>query len=257
MGLVDSHAHLTFPELIDQIEEVLARARSAGVDQIITVGTNPVDVCKAVELADRFPDCIRAAVGFHPHGAKDVTAADLKTLDGLVDYQAVVALGEIGLDYHYDFSPRSVQLDVFDKQLQIASRCELPLVIHSREAVDETVRALETSGFAGRRVVFHCFTGTAEEAASIAEHGWRISFTGVVTFKGSRWLQAIARDYPADRLMVETDCPYLSPVPVRGKHPNEPAHIAHTVRFLADLRGVSYETLAEQTAQNTRDFFGL
>ena len=166
-------------------------------------------------------------------------------------------MGEIGLDYHYDFADRAVQRRVLAGQLALAADCDLPLIIHCREAFDDAIRLLVDHAFSGRRVVFHCFTGTADQAERVAQHGWSISFTGIVTFRKSTWLREIARAYPADQLFIETDSPYLAPVPLRGKAPNEPAYLVHTARCLSELRGEPYETLVEMTARNTRRFFDL
>ncbi len=257
MSLVDTHAHLTFPELVAHVDEVLKRCELAGVTRIVTVGTDLADARRAVDLAERFSGRVFAAVGVHPHEADKVTDDDLNAIAKLWTHPCIVAAGEMGLDYHYDFADRSRQRDVFARQLNLASDRRLPIVIHAREAMDDTIAILTDHGFTNQRVVFHCFTGSADDAARIAEHGWRTSFTGIVTFKGSTVLQAIAKSYPADKLMVETDSPYLSPVPVRNKRPNEPAHVAHVARFLSELRGVSFETLAEQTTRNATDFYGL
>lgn len=255
--LIDSHAHLAFPQLAGSIEEVMQRAETAGVTQIVSLSTTPRDLIPTIELARRFPGRIYATAGFHPHEAAQITDDNLGTIAEYLKDEQVVALGEIGLDYHYDFSPRDVQQSVFRTQLDMGRGLDLPVVIHSRESVDDTVAILNEMGYRDRRVVFHCFTGTTKEAELIAKHGWRISFTGVVTFKKSMWLQAIARDYPASQLMLETDSPYISPVPVRHKKPNEPAYVAHTAAFLAQLRGVSLEELAKQTTSNTAAFFNL
>lgn len=257
MGLVDSHAHLTFPELADQIEPVMARCGESGVNAVISVGVNLDDARHAVRLADRFPKRVFVSAGFHPHEAGKVSAEDLDAMETLWSTPCVVALGEMGLDYHYDFADRAAQRDVFSRQLERALTLNKPVVIHCREAFDDTLSILADHGYHEHPVVFHCFTGTQVEAARLAEHGWRISFTGIVTFPKSTELQEIAREYPADALMIETDSPYLSPVPVRGKRPNEPANVAHIARFLADLRGVSVDALAEQTGRNARYFFGL
>ncbi len=254
--LCDTHAHLTFDALQHDLHGVLARARSAGVSRIITVGTTAADSARAVETAAGEPD-VWAAVGIHPHEAARATDADVQAIRSLCTAPKVVALGETGLDYHYDFSDRPSQQRLFAAQLSIAKELDLPLVVHCREAVDDAVAMLRQAGFDGRPVVFHCFTGTAPEAERIATHGWRISFTGIVTFPNAAPLQSLARQYPADRLMLETDAPYLSPVPVRSVRPNEPAHLVHTARFLAELRGESFETLASRSAENARVFFGL
>jgi len=257
MGLIDSHAHLTYPELFGQIDGVLQRCETAGVERVITVGTDRADALAAVALAERFPGRVEAAAGIHPHHAGEAIDADLRVMSGLWHSKRLVAVGEIGLDYHYDFADRGVQRAIFARQLELAAGLPYPLIIHCRDAFDDTCRLLQEHEFAGRRVVFHCFTGTEEEAARVAACGWRLSFTGIVTFRNSRSLQAIAREYPGDQLMVETDSPFLSPEPVRGRKPNEPAHVVHIVRSLAALRSVSYEELARQTEENTRRFFGI
>ena len=257
MGLIDSHAHLTYPEFEGRMEDVLTRCRVAGVDRVITIGTSLPDARKAIELAEQNLTRIHAAVGFHPHEADKVAEADLAAMAELWEQKWVVAFGEMGLDYHYDFADRGNQKRVFTRQLELAQGRGKPLIIHCREALEDAVAMLVDCGFANRLVVFHCFTGTRAEADRIAEHGWRISFTGIVTFPKSDELQEIAKRYPADQLMVETDSPYLSPVPVRGIRPNEPSHVAHVARFLADLRDVPYPELAEQTSVNTKLFFGL
>ncbi len=257
MGLIDSHAHLTHSELHDSIDDVVARFFQAGVDRVITIGTDVADARKAIDLVPRYPDTIYVAAGFHPHEAMKVDEDGIAEMVEIWSQPCVVACGEMGLDYHYDFADRDVQRSVFSKQLTLAIKTELPLVIHSREAIADSVGMLLDHGYAERRVVYHCFTGTMDEADLIASHGWRISFTGVVTFKNSAWLQEIGKAYPADQLMVETDSPYLSPVPVRSKRPCEPAYVAHTARFLAELRGVDFNEFVDQTAENTTEFFGL
>jgi TatD DNase family protein len=255
MGLIDSHAHLTMPELCDQLQAILDRAREAGVERVISVGVNLEDSRAVLRLCEAHPELIQAVIGFHPHEAAKVTDAQIAALTELLDHPAVVGFGEIGLDYHYDFSPRDVQRQVFAKQLAVAADHPLPLVIHSREAFDDTARLLIEHGFEQRPVVFHCFTGTADQVQHAARHGWRISFTGVVTFAKSQWLQRIARTYPLEHLMLETDSPYLSPEPVRSQRPNEPALVAHIARFLAELRGLAYEDFVERTSENTGGFY--
>lgn len=257
LGLIDSHAHLTYDALFPQIGAVLERCAANGVAQIITVGTDLADARRAIELREQFPSRIHVAAAFHPHHAAKVTDADFQAMTELWPLDDVVAIGELGLDYHYDFADRRVQQAVLNRQLSTASRLDRPLIVHCREAFDDTLMILTDHGYQGRRVVFHCFTGTPVEARRVAEKGWRVSFTGIVTFKNSKELQAIAREYPSDQLMIETDSPYLSPVPVRGIHPNEPAHVAHVARFLAELRGDDLNDFCAATAQNTRSFFGL
>ena len=257
MGLIDSHAHLTFPELSGQIDDVLDRCVEVGVDRIITIGLDLGDAKRAIDVARKYPQRVSVAVGFHPHNAAKVKPGDQAAMGRLLDDPLVVAFGEMGLDYYHDFADRASQHSVFTAQLRAGATRDLPLIIHCREAYDDGERLLIEHGFKDRRVVFHCFTGSADEARRIADNGWRISFTGIVTYRKSTDLQEIARTYPAEALMVETDSPYLSPDPLRGKRPNEPAYVVHTARFLALLRGVEFEELVEQTERNTRAFFGL
>jgi len=256
MELVDTHAHLTHPALLPQIGAVLARARAADVHQIVAVASDARDSHLAIELAHAHPG-VFATAGIHPHEAAKAADGDFAEVRALLANDRVVACGEIGLDYHYDFAAPAAQQQVFARQLGAAGDINKPLVIHCREALDDCIRLLNQHGYRDRAVVFHCFTGSAADALRIADHGWRISFTGIVTFKGLTELQDIARSYPADLIMVETDAPYLSPVPVRHVKSNEPAHVTHTARFLADLRGTSFPDFAEQTSANARTFFGL
>ncbi len=257
MGLIDSHAHLTYPDFAGRIDEVLARCDAASVESVITIGTSLADAHKALAMARLYPGRIHAAAGFHPHEADGVTEDELRAMAELWREPDIVAFGEMGLDYHYDFADRARQRRVFEGQLSAASEFDRPIIIHCREAYDDCEPILLAAGFENRRIVFHCFTGSAAEAERIAARGWRISFTGIVTFPKSTELAAIARDYPADMLMVETDSPYLSPVPVRSKRPNEPAFVAHVAKFLADLRGTSYDELVASTRANTQAFFDL
>jgi len=256
MPLVDTHAHLTSRELQPQLGQVLANCAAHGVDQVITVSSNRPDAAACAELASRCPG-VFATVGIHPHEAGKCQPGDIEAITALAANEHVVAVGEIGLDYYYDFADRSVQRDVFAAQLEAVRARDMPTVIHCRDAFDDCVAILRDSGYNDRAVVFHCFTGTDAEAQVLADQGWRISFTGIVTFKKSTQLQAIARQYPADKLMIETDSPYLSPDPVRHIRPNEPAHVAHIVRFLARIRDVPEQELAAQTTANARAFFQL
>lgn len=257
MQLIDSHSHLTYPDFAGWVDRVLADAAQAGVTRVISIGTSLDDARNAIALARTYPGRVHAAAGFHPHHTDSVSEADLRKMGELWRDPLVVALGEMGLDYHYDYADRQNQRRAFAGQLTAAAGIDKPIIIHSREAFKDVAAMLIDHGFRNRRVVFHCFTGTRDEAAAITDCGWRISFTGIVTFPKSDELQQIAREYPADRIMVETDAPYLSPAPVRSKRPNQPAYVAHTARFLAGLRGVSEEEFARQTYANTVQFFGL
>ncbi|MBN2593694.1 MAG: TatD family hydrolase, partial [Sedimentisphaerales bacterium] len=238
MELIDTHCHLTFEQLAGDIEAVVERSRTAGVTGWITVGTDPQHNQKAVELTNRLEN-LYATVGIHPHDAKDVTVKALTELKELASSEKVVAIGETGLDFHYDFSPRPDQRRAFEAQLEIAQDLNLPVVIHCREAFDETIDILEHFiSVKGRLkgVVFHCFSGSAEQARIVLDHGFYISFTGVVTFKNAVKTREAAKIVPTDRLMLETDCPYMSPEPMRKQKINEPALMVHTARFLAVLK---------------------
>ena len=256
MGLIDSHAHLTFPEYEDQLTEVLERSRAAGVDGWVTIGTDPQSNTNVIGLAQKFEN-IWAAVGFHPHAAKDINAAELEVLEKQAGSDVVVAIGEIGLDYYYNQSPQEDQKRVFREQLEIASRVAKPVIIHSRDAFEDTIEILDE--FAGKLkgVVVHCFGGDAQQAQSVIDRGFYISFTGVVTFKNADRARLAAAEVPIERLMVETDCPFMSPAPMRKQKVNEPALMIHTAAKLAQIKGVSEEQFARISEKNTRFFFGL
>lgn len=251
--LVDSHAHLTDDRLLPDAELAIERAHLAGVDAVITVGTTLEDSATAVDLAGRLPR-VWATVGIHPHAAHTAHGAAFAEIERLARGRRVVGIGETGLDYHYDNSPREQQRVAFSRHLEVGRALGLPVVVHCREA-DEDVRALLRSSGAGTTGVLHCFAGGAalmEEALAI---GWYISFAGLITFP--RYPDAdLVRAVPGDRILVETDSPYLSPVPLRGRR-NEPAHVVHTARRAADLRGDDPEEFAAQTARNARILFNL
>ncbi|HNQ23079.1 MAG TPA: TatD family hydrolase [Phycisphaerae bacterium] len=255
--LIDSHAHLTDAGLAGQVEDVLERARRAGVERVISIGLSAADALAAVALAERFGQQVRATAGIHPHEAAKAAEADFEQVRRMLDDLRVVALGEVGLDYHYDFAPRDVQRAVFARQLAWLQELDRPVVVHCREAWDDTVALLREHGLSGRPVVFHCFSGSAEQYAVLQDEGWWASFTGVVTFRRAVETQQIARSCPPDQLMIETDAPYLSPEPVRSRRTNEPAYLVHIARFLADLRGTDYEALAAQMTANTERFFRI
>ena len=255
----DSHAHIDGPEFDADREEIIERARAAGVSVILNVGTgDPHSGAfeRAVELGKKY-ESVYTAIGTHPHDARfyDDKAEDrIKTL---VESERVIAWGEIGLDFHYDNSPRDVQIEVFKRQLRAAHECELPVVIHTREAESETIEILESAySGADRRGIFHCFSGSMELAQRAVELGFLISFSGIVTFKKADELRAVAKQVPRDRLLIETDCPYLSPIPYRGKR-NEPAYVIEVARCLAGLHGVELEEMARITSENFKRFFRL
>jgi TatD DNase family protein len=251
--LIDSHCHLDFPDFADELDAFVARARAAGIGRMVTISTRVARHAGVLAIAERFPD-IYCSVGTHPHYAgdePDITAADLVAR---AQHPRIVAIGEAGLDYHYDRSPRPAQEQGFRTHIKAARDSGLPLVIHSRAADADTARILEEeTGQGAFPAVLHCFTGSAELARRAIALGLFISFTGILTFKNSAALRAIAAELPADRILVETDAPYLAPSPFRGKR-NEPAFVGEVAKVLAEARGVSLDEIARQTTDN---FFAL
>jgi TatD DNase family protein len=262
--LIDTHCHLTFHDLSSQVDAVLERARHAGVRRVITVATTPTDAHSALDLMESHPQVFLVA-GIHPHEAANVTRADLDALSALLrrpssDHQAarrLVAVGETGLDLHYDFAAPGQQEELFRFHLELASETKRPVVIHAREAEERVCDVLAEYPALAERVVFHCFSGGREMARHVLDLGFWASYTGVVTFKNADTIRAGARLVPLDRMLIETDAPFLSPEPVRKQHPCEPAFIVHTARFLAELRGEPFETFAAQTTANAERFFNL
>jgi TatD DNase family protein len=257
---VDSHAHIDGPEFDSDREEVIQRARDAGVSAILNVGTgDPHSGAfeRALELAAKHSD-VYAAIGVHPHDARLFDDRAEHLLSNLVGQsRRVIAWGEIGLDFHYDNSPRDVQTAVFRRQLQLARAAKLPVIIHTREAEPETIEILRAewagSGLPG---VMHCFSGSLQLAQQAIELGFSISFSGILTFKKADDLKAVAKEVPLDRLLIETDCPFLAPVPYRGKR-NEPAYVVEVARCLAGLRELSLEEIATITSSNFANVFPL
>ncbi len=251
--LIDTHCHLDMPQFDDDREEVIARARDAGFEALITVGSDLAGSKKALDLAARH-DFIYAAVGVHPHDAKDFSDETCHDLAAWAKDPKVVAIGETGLDYHYDHSPRDVQREVFRKQLLIAKETGLPVIVHSREATDDTMAILAESGIS--KGVLHCFSGDLKTAGRAIERGLFISLAGPVTFRKSSLLREVAKFVPDDYLLIETDAPYLTPEPRRGKR-NEPVFLAETARFVAGLREISFEDAARITTLNAKRLFGI
>jgi len=256
---VDSHAHIDGPEFDADRDEIIERARSAGVSVILNVGTGDPHAGvleRAVKLGKKY-ESVYTAVGTHPHDARfydDNAEAKIKTL---VQDEHVLAWGEIGLDFHYDNSPRDVQVEVFKRQLRAAHECELPVVIHTREAESETIEILK-SDYAGaeRRGIFHCFSGSMELAQQAIQLGFMISFSGIVTFKKADELREVAKHVPLKRLLIETDCPYLTPMPYRGKR-NEPAYVVEVARCLAGIHRIDIEEIGRLTSENFTSFFRI
>jgi TatD DNase family protein len=255
MPFIDSHCHLDNPQFDPDREAVIDRALAAGVERMVVIGTGdgPPDLEAGIRLADRH-EPIYATVGIHPHDASKATPETYTRLRELLQHPKVIALGEIGLDYHYDHSPREVQRAVFLEQMLLAGEARKPIVIHTREAWEDTIALLEVywrpHGLGG---IMHCFSGNADQAALCVDLGFHLSFGGIVTFPKALDVQEAARQAPAGRILIETDAPYLAPIPHRGKR-NEPAFVAETARKMADLRGVSTEEIARLTSAN---FMGL
>ncbi len=250
-NLVDTHCHLDSKEFDADRDDAIARALDAGVARMVAIGTGkgPPDLEAGVRLADRYK-CFCATVGVHPHDAAKATDQDFGNLAALLRHHTVIAVGEIGLDYHYDFAPRERQHAVFREQMRIAAEARLPIVIHTREAWADTFDLLEKywlpTGLPG---IMHCFSGGPEEARRSVELGFYLSFGGIVTYPKATDVHEAARLAPADRILVETDAPYLAPVPKRGKR-NEPSLIVHTVARLAALRGQTPQEIADLTTNN-------
>ena len=254
MTLIDSHCHLDFPDFAADLDAVVERALSAGVERMITIGTKVANAARVVEIAERY-DEVFFTVGVHPHEAAGEGATDIAAMRKIASHLKCVGIGEAGLDYHYDFAPREVARRVFRAQIALARELALPLVIHARDADADIAQILTDEMGQGRfSALMHCFTSSRALAETALELGLSISFSGVVTFKKSEGLRAIARDVPLDRILVETDAPYLAPIPHRGSR-NEPAFVVATANVVAEARGIEVEALAAATRANTLNVF--
>lgn len=251
MTLVDSHCHLDDPKFDADRDAVIERALAAGVSRMVAVGTGkgPPDLEAGIRMADRYP-FFYATIGVHPHDAAKATDETFARLRDLAAHPKAIAIGEIGLDYHYDFSPRDVQRAVFARQLEIAADAGKPVVIHTREAWEDTLALLREAPRSG---IMHCFTGDETQAREALDLGFHLSFGGVLTFPNAEQVRRAARMAPEDRLLLETDCPYLAPVPYRGKR-NEPAFVVEAARRLASERGCTLEEIAVATTRNFERF---
>ena len=255
--LIDSHAHIQSKEYAGEAEALIERARQAGVEKIIAVGGagDMSSNTEAVALADAFPN-IYATVGMHPHDAKDAGEEEFRELRELASHPKVIAVGETGLDYYYSHSPHDVQRRVFTRFIHMARDTGLPIVVHEREAALDAAELLRTEGAGKVRGVIHCFTGNYEQACAYLALGLYLSFTGIITFKNAAPLREVVRKVPLERMLVETDAPFLTPVPYRGKR-NEPAFARLVAETIATVKGVSLETVAEKTSVNARSLFGI
>jgi TatD DNase family protein len=258
MELIDSHAHLDFEDFEGELEAVLARAAAAGVTRIVAIGLwrAPGSFGNAVELATTRPERFAATVGIHPHECARVPEADWARSAELARLPVVVGVGETGLDFHYDLSPREAQEAAFRRSIRIAHEVGKPLVVHVREADERCLRVLREEGIPAAGGVIHCFTGDARAAEGYLALGLYVSVAGIITFKTAEPIREAVRLVPRDRLLVETDSPYLAPIPLRGKR-NEPANVVHTAAKVAEVWGLPVEEVARLTSENARRLFRL
>ncbi len=250
---VDTHAHLDSKRFDGDRKEVITRAEESGVELIINIGSDLETSRFSLELAFEYP-FIYAAVGIHPHEAKDAEESFYEELKNLAGEGKVVAIGEIGLDYHYDFSPRDIQKKVFYRQINLAKELDLPIIVHCREAHKDTRKILEDEE--AEKVVLHCFSGDPELAKYYLDKGYFISFAGPITFPNAKKAPSVVEITPLERLLVETDCPYMAPVPRRGKR-NEPAYVRYVTEKVAQIKGLDLQTVASAVRDNTREIFGV
>lgn len=257
MPLVDTHCHLDPQYLPEGPDGVMSRAQAADVLGFVTIGVgkDASAARDAVALAAKYPEVVAATVGVHPHDAAGCTEGVFDEISALAKLSEVVAVGEIGLDYHYDHSPRDVQREVFARFVEVAKALKKPIVVHTREAAEDTLDVLFACGAREVGGIIHCFSEDRAFAQRALDMGFDLSFSGIVTFKSAKSVHDVAAWAPSERILVETDSPYLSPIPFRGK-PCEPAYLAYTARRVAELRGVTFEELAESTTTNAERRFG-
>lgn len=252
---IDTHVHLNAEQYNEDLQDVIDRALEAGVSQMVVIGFDQKTIKRAIELAEEY-DFIFAVVGWHPVDAIDCTDDDLKWIEELASHPKVVAIGETGLDYHWDKSPKEIQQQIFRKQIQLAQRVNLPLVIHNRDATEDVVRILQEEQAEKTGGVMHCFGGSVETAKTCIDMNFMISLGGPVTFKNAKKPKEVAKEIPLEWLMIETDAPYLAPHPHRGKR-NEPSLVPLVAEEIARLKGVSIEVVAQLTTENAKRFYKL
>ncbi|MBY0026050.1 TatD family hydrolase [Priestia aryabhattai] len=253
--LFDTHVHLNAEQYEDDLQEVINRALEKGVQNMVVVGFDEPTIKKAIQIAEMY-DFIYASVGWHPVDAIDMTDEHLAWIEELAQHPKVVALGEMGLDYHWDKSPKEVQKDVFRRQIRLARKVNLPIIIHNRDATEDVVTILKEEHVEEVGGIMHCFTGSIEVAKQCMDMNMYISFGGPVTFKNAKKPKEVAAELPLDKLLIETDCPYLTPHPFRGKR-NEPGYVSYVAEQIAELKGITYEELADITTANAKKLFGI
>ncbi len=253
--LFDTHAHLNAIQYNEDLQEVIDRALNEGVSHIVVVGFDRPTIARAIELAEQY-DFIYAAVGWHPVDAVDMTDDDLQMIEELAAHPKVVALGEMGLDYYWDKSPKEIQHDVFRRQIALAKRVKLPIIIHNREATADILQILKEENAAEVGGIMHCFSGSVEVAKQCIDMNFFISLGGPVTFKNAKKPKEVAAQIPLEHLLIETDCPYLTPHPFRGKR-NEPSYVKYVAEAIAEIKGISFEEVAKATTENAKKLFGI
>lgn len=253
--LFDTHVHLNAEQYEDDLQEVINRALEKGVQNMVVVGFDEPTIKKAIQIAETY-DFIYASVGWHPVDAIDMTDEHLAWIEELAQHPKVVALGEMGLDYHWDKSPKEVQKDVFRRQIRLARKVNLPIIIHNRDATEDVVTILKEEHVEEVGGIMHCFTGSIEVAKQCMDMNMYISFGGPVTFKNAKKPKEVAAELPLDKLLIETDCPYLTPHPFRGKR-NEPGYVSYVAEQIAELKGITYEELADITTANAKKLFDI
>lgn len=253
--LFDTHVHLNAAQFDEDLEEVIARAQAEGVSNMVVVGFDRPTIKKAIELVEQY-EFLYAAIGWHPVDAIDMELKDLDWIEELSSHPKVVALGEMGLDYYWDKSPKEVQHEVFRKQIRLAKKVKLPIIIHNREATADILMILKEENAAEVGGIMHCFSGSAETALECIEMNFSISLGGPVTFKNAKKPKEVAIEIPLDRLLIETDCPYLAPHPYRGKR-NEPSYVKLVAEQIAELKGLTFQEIAQITTANAKKIFGI
>ena len=252
---IDTHAHLFYKNFDGELDQIVERALEADVKYMVCPGTDVKTSKQSIELAEKY-ESVYATVGIHPHDTKDFNGKEIDQLRKLAEHKKVVAIGEIGLDYYYDFSPKSKQLKAFRAQLDLAAELDMPVVIHNREANEDTMNILREYKSRNIRGQLHCYAGTIEDAEELVEMGYLISFTGNITFKKLEELREILKTIPVENLMLETDSPFMTPVPFRGKR-NEPSYIPYVAEKVAEIHNVSVEEVKQLTTFNAINLFGI
>ena len=255
MMIIDSHAHLDDSRFDYDRDMIIKNLKNNGIELVINIGADLKTSIASVSLADKY-DNIYAAVGVHPHSAKEMDNSTIEILKSFAKRDKVVAIGEIGLDFHYDNSPRDIQRKWFKEQLKLAKEVDLPVIIHTREAAQETFDILKEAQDGSLRGVLHCYSGSVEMALEYIKLGFYISIAGPVTFNNAKVTKEVAKAVPLDKLLIETDCPYLTPMPYRGKR-NEPMFTKYVAETIAEIRGITFDELAKATNRNTKELFKI